>query len=350
MTSSESGQDGVSRRDVLKAGGAGLSTLVAGCLGGGDEGGSSGDSDNSGSSVAQAAEDPAGQDSNEELDEDTPTPTPEPDYDTPESRHMDTEELVRDWTTQFSEDERIEIDSHSPTEVYDEHGNTWVSHRGNVEKYEFLPFGHDDIPETMLQELGKDHEFNVVKVDQLPSGASEENLEDALESEGYEKESEVDGFSLYVGDEDARAVGEGMHLLSYNRVGRTDTSPQSHLDNLMTSIEGYRSELPEDVDDLLDEIEMRDKFTVIAQDDEKYFIQGADQPVAGAATANTGSGEKRVVLKFEGSNGAQEAYDALEGRNEIYELDQDGRYLSVDGEHYGETAMEDGANSLLTTF
>jgi len=329
------------RRHLLQSLGATSLTVVAGCLGG---------DDTESGPEPEPEEGTQEQDSEQENSEDEQEPE---DYDTPESEHIDTEALVENWGTTYSGHKRAAVDSFGPCQVSEEYDTTWIEEWVEEGRYGSLPFSHEDVPETVKQETPHQFASNFVKVDQLPSGASAEDVESALQEDGYEMQGEIGDFSIYatVDEKEARAVGNGKHIIAFNvegeGVGPSSNVHQEYLSDLLDSHASNGSDLDEDVQDLLDAVDVRDSFTAYKdQDFYTDFISGisGNQPVAGAVTVDVENGAKYAAWKFESEEAAQQAYEIKSGRNGdlsngFTQVDQEGQYLTAAGGFDSEQAF-----------
>jgi len=336
------------RRRFLKSAGVATGlTGVAGCLGG----------DNSSSSTPEGDNSQEQDNSDAGSQETGPESEPE-DFETPESEHMDTQTLVENWGTTYSGHQRVGVGSFSPSQISEEYDSTWIEEWVEEGSYSPLPFSHEDVPETVKQETPHQFFSNFVKVDQLPSGASAEDAKSSLEEEGYEIQGEVGDFSIYttVDEKEARAVGDGKHIVAFNvegeGVGPASNVHQEYLNDLLDNHQSEGSDLDEDIQDLLNTIEVRDTFTAYRDDDltlvdYENFVSGigGDQPVAGAVTVDIENGAKYAAWKFENEEEAQEGYEIKSGRhgdlsNGFTQVDQEGQYLTAAGGFNSEQAFE----------
>lgn len=186
----------------------------------------------------------------------------------------------------------------------------------------------------------------------MPSGASVDDVKSSLEEEGYELQEEVGDFSIYttVDEREARAVGDGVHIMAYNLAneGPSSNVHREHLNELLETQQSDTSNLDEEVQDLLDTIDVRDSFT--AYKDQDFYTDfvggiGGDQPVAGAVTVDVEEGAKYAAWKFENEEAAQQAYETKSGRNGdlsngFTQVDQEGQYLTAAGGFGSEQAFE----------
>jgi len=84
---------------------------------------------------------------------------------------MDTETLVENWGTTYSDHKRVGLGSFSPSQLSEKLDENW----GTESPYESLPFSQDDAGDYKT-ETPHEHASNFVKVDQLPSGASVDDV------------------------------------------------------------------------------------------------------------------------------------------------------------------------------
>lgn len=318
------------RRHLLQSLGITGMTAVAGCLGGDD---------------SEPDPEPDTQDQDQDSETDTQDQEQEPEnYDTPESEHIDTETLIENWGTTYSLHERDMIDSFSPSQVNEKYDTTWTDGNYATGRYDVFSFSHEDIPETVIQETPDSGNHNILKVDQIPSGASKEDMESALEESGYTKDSELGEFSIYttVDEKEARAVGGGKHIIAFHNSSSPGPATNVHMDYLNQALEDHRADgtsLHEDVQDLMNTLDVRNSFTALRSEHLwTDFVSGfhGDQPSAGAVTVDFDDETKYAAWKFGDEETAQQAYESITGSNgEISngftQVDQEGQYLTAAG-------------------
>jgi hypothetical protein len=320
-----SGQDNShTRRYLLQTGATALGTGLAGCIGG------------DGSDSTPEQDSTGGEESSQETQEES---EPE-DYDMPESEHMDTQTLVENWGTTYSSHNRVLIDSFSPSQIDEQYDTTWIEGNGQEGRYDVFSFSHENIPETLIQETPDTANHNVIKVDQIPNGASDEELKSTLEENGYTEESEIAGFTIYTtpDEREARAIGQGKHILAFGKTSAADTSTNTHMDYLTNTIEDYSEDNQvENVQDLTQVLDLQDSLTFVENDAEfVQSLQSSTQPLAGAVTVNFDEEIKYGAWKFEDEETAETAYEIMSGRhgdlsNEFTRVDLDGKYITAEG-------------------
>ncbi|WP_157573591.1 hypothetical protein [Haloplanus natans] len=289
------------RRYLLQTVGGALTAGLAGCTGG-----------NNGGSERTATE--------TEALTPRPTPTATP---TPEAEHADITEMAHNWAQQVPTEgtgNALGFDTYSPQQLNEKYDQVRpVLQTGPV--FEMLPYSREEPPESFRQTFsrGDPNHRRTLRVDQLPSGVSEEDVAQGLEDSGYKHEGPVNGFDVYFNPikGSVHALGENRHAFTFDYAG-LETTTETLKSTLEDTLESYGTDVfTEDMKAAQDALDMQDSFGMFVDQDFDYITGFDDKygPSLGASTLDVDRGALQSAWVFDNAGDAAFAQAYLEDGN-----------------------------------
>lgn len=294
---------------------------LAGCMGGSSDGGQSDTAEQTRTS------------------EPTATPTEEPEQ-TFERADLDSKRFLSRWI--HSTDDILLAASFRPSRLVAEYGES-VTQYSYGDPYGPLQFGPEDIPESFVQSQ-KNPAYSTVKVDQLPSEVSYEQVIDTLRDQDFGVDKQVGDYHIYrtPSANKVYALAPGRMATGLNFAVEDETMNDQHVNHVTRAIEEHDSEavVTDDIRRVIDSLEGDDFVELwggtgsgsqmIGQLDDQY------QPEAGGVGVDLDNGIKYGAWAFKDENLADWVYADLQegGTRSEYgweRIDKDGQVITAQG-------------------